>query len=322
MDSAGGIRRISTGDFPRGDFGPTAQDAFDSSNFGTKLEIPRDQPFKGSLFLRSLPGLDFVWARHTPLRAYRTRQHVAQGSDSVVFGFASAPRVSLQFGREFALAAGEGIAVETTGPGSAIYPSPSRHVSVLVPRKVLGPLLRESDGRILQTVPNDSPALRLLARYLNILKDESALLTYEVQRAAVAHIYDLLALALGATRDAAEAAKGRGVRAARLHAIKSEVTNSLGGSLSINGIAARHRITPRYMQMLFEDEGTTFTQFVREQRLGLARSMLVSPRFDDRRISDVAFDVGFGDLSYFNRAFNQRFGMSPGEARAGRPRKV
>ena len=31
----------------------------------------------------------------------------------------------------------------------------------------------------------------------------------------------------------------------------------------------------------------------------------------ERRISDIAFDCGFNDLSYFNRCFRRRFGLSP-----------
>lgn len=35
----------------------------------------------------------------------------------------------------------------------------------------------------------------------------------------------------------------------------------------------------------------------------------------ERRISDVAFDCGFNDLSYFNRCFRRRFGLTPTAAR-------
>jgi AraC-like DNA-binding protein len=33
-------------------------------------------------------------------------------------------------------------------------------------------------------------------------------------------------------------------------------------------------------------------------------------------VSSIAFDVGFGDLSYFNRTFKKRFGATPREVRA------
>jgi AraC-like DNA-binding protein len=60
----------------------------------------------------------------------------------------------------------------------------------------------------------------------------------------------------------------------------------------------------------------TFTEFVLGQRLARAHRMLSDPRLADQKISTVAFDAGFGDLSYFNRVFRRRFGATPSELRA------
>src|SRR5437016_5781406 len=155
--------------------------------------------------------------------------------------------------------------------------------------------------------------MQLLVSYLDALKD--AVVAPELELAVVGHVHDLLAVTLGAAPDGVELARTRGVRAARLCAVKKDVIRNLDGKLSISAVAARHRLTPRTVQMLFEDSGTTFTAFVREQRLLRAGAMLVSPRFDHMRIGEIAFDVGFGDLSYFTRAFSRRFGRPPGEAR-------
>jgi AraC-like DNA-binding protein len=73
-------------------------------------------------------------------------------------------------------------------------------------------------------------------------------------------------------------------------------------------------VTPRYVHKLLEGEGLTFSAFVLGRRLARAHRMLSDPRFGDRSISSVAFDVGFGDLSYFNRAF-RRYGATPSEIR-------
>jgi AraC-like DNA-binding protein len=68
--------------------------------------------------------------------------------------------------------------------------------------------------------------------------------------------------------------------------------------------------------MLFEQEGITFSQYVISQRLLRAHRMLTDPRFADRSITSLAFDAGFGDLSYFNRAFRRCYGGTPSEVRA------
>jgi transcriptional regulator GlxA family with amidase domain len=115
-----------------------------------------------------------------------------------------------------------------------------------------------------------------------------------------------------------------GARAARLSAIKADILEKLTSpSLTVTEVAHRQGVTPRYIHMLFEREGVTFTEFVCEARLRRAHSMLTEPRYCDRSIMTIAFAVGFGDVSYFNRCFRRRFGAAPSELRGngGRVRK-
>jgi transcriptional regulator GlxA family with amidase domain len=130
-------------------------------------------------------------------------------------------------------------------------------------------------------------------------------------------VYDLMAVTVGATRDATEVAQSRGVRAARLHAIKQDIARNLDRSdLSVNTLTDRHRCTPRFLQRLFETEGTTFTEYVLAQRLTRAHRMLLDPRRDSEKISGIAYDCGFGDVSYFNRVFRRHYGAAPSDVRA------
>jgi AraC-like DNA-binding protein len=129
-------------------------------------------------------------------------------------------------------------------------------------------------------------------------------------------MHDLIAATIGATRDGLAIAERRGIAAARLRSIKADIIANLAdGDLSVAGVAKRHRVTPRYVHMLFENEGLTFSTFVLGQRLARAHRMLCDPRFADRNISWVAFDVGFGDLSYFNREFRRRYAGTPTDVR-------
>ena len=133
------------------------------------------------------------------------------------------------------------------------------------------------------------------------------------------HVYDLVALALGADRDVAENARAGGLAAARLNEAKAYVLAHLRRpGLSLAEIAKLQGVTPRYLRMLFEREGVTFSQFVRDRRLELAHRMLSSDRFADRSISLIAYDAGFGDLSHFNHAFRARYGATPSDIRAQR----
>lgn len=264
---------------------------------------------------RALPGSRIAWAKNSPIRISLRQRMVVDPSDSISLQWATTPRVGKHMGREIAVAPSEAVFLSATDPGSLAFTAPGSLVCMTFPRNALGPLLREKDICLGTKLPAQSGALRLLLRYLEILRDEAEP-TPELQHLTLSHIYDLLALALGATRDAAETAKGRGVRAARLHAIKSEILENLHDEkLGAADFAARHHLTPRQIQLLFSSEGTTFTDFVREQRLARAHRMLQSPRFDDKPISDVAFACGFGDLSYFNRSFRSRYQATPSDVR-------
>jgi AraC-like DNA-binding protein len=190
-------------------------------------------------------------------------------------------------------------------------------LALKVPYAALTPLVADMEDCYLRRIPAGTPALRLLRDYVDILRSEQNLSSCDLQHMVVAHVYDLMAIAIGATPDAAHAAQDGGVRAARLHAIKLDIADSLRQvDLSVTALAARHGCTPRSVQRLFETEGTTFTEYVLSQRLAKAQRMLLDPRRAADKISAVAYDCGFGDVSYFNRMFRRQFGAVPSAVRA------
>ena len=131
---------------------------------------------------------------------------------------------------------------------------------------------------------------------------------------------DLIALLLRTGQDETQLATQRGYSAARLRLIQPQVLERLGdNSLTVGSIARRCGLSPKQVQRLFEHAGTTFTEFVLEQRLLLARRLLSGAGNRQDKIGTIAYTAGFGDLSYFNRAFRGRFDMTPSEWRNGQP---
>jgi len=188
---------------------------------------------------------------------------------------------------------------------------------VNLPRAAIGPLMPNADDAVLRPIAPDCTALRLLIRYAGAVLDIDAPLQGELQRCIVDHIYDLVAAAIGGTRDAIAVAKGRGIPAARLSAIKGDIRENLvSRDLSIETICARHGISSRYVRLLFAGEQTTFSDFVLDRRLALARRRLRDPARLGLPISAIAYECGFGDLSYFNRVFRRHFAMTPSDVRA------
>jgi AraC-like DNA-binding protein/ligand-binding sensor protein len=68
-----------------------------------------------------------------------------------------------------------------------------------------------------------------------------------------------------------------------------------------------------FCKVFRKSTGIKFTDYVARVRLEDARTQLLNP---NRRISEVAYDVGFQSLTQFNRMFKRVFGESPTEFRA------
>jgi AraC-like DNA-binding protein len=311
-----GTFRISTEDMPEADRIPVWREDF-GRLVRLDVEALSDLPFRSDLKMRVLPGLGIISGTHSPFRASRTRKLLADGNDDLVLHFRTGGGIGMQLNREVTVGPRDPILLSNCDIGTFTFPSAGPLVVLSLPRMVLKPLLRDLDAAVLRPASGDNDASQLLESYLNLLLADRALGSPTLRRTVVAHVHDLVALVLGATRDAAELADQRGVRAARLGAIKAAIADGLdrGGDLSVGKIAARHRVTPRYVQMLFEREGTTFTQFVLGERLARAHRMLTRPPTADRSIAAVAFAAGFGDLSYFIRTFRRAYGATPSEVR-------
>jgi AraC-like DNA-binding protein len=67
-----------------------------------------------------------------------------------------------------------------------------------------------------------------------------------------------------------------------------------------------------FCKVFHKTTGLKFTDYVARVRLEEARKQLLNP---NRRISEVAYDVGFQSLTQFNRTFRRVFGESPSEFR-------
>jgi AraC-like DNA-binding protein len=190
------------------------------------------------------------------------------------------------------------------------------HRVIRLPRAALRPLVRNIDDAVLCRIPRGSGMLNLLRSYVDAAFTDPALAIPQMRQLITTQLCDLVAVTLGATRDATAIAEGRGIRAARLRAIKGDIEAHLATcDLSSGAVAKRQQISDSYIRKLFESEGTSFSQFVLGRRLERARRMLTNPALASRSIASIAFDAGFGDLSYFNRAFKRCYGATPSEVR-------
>jgi AraC-like DNA-binding protein len=267
--------------------------------------------------LRKLPGLGLLSGTVQGLRHEHARRDSGDGDDDFSFHM-NLSGLSFVSGARGEMALGDGDAMLLNYSFSRTISRPGLvdHRVVRLPRAALSPLVRNIDDAVLCRIPRGTGMLSLLRNYVDAIFDDPALVMPEMRQLAVAQLCDLVAVTLGATRDATALAEGRGIRAARLRAIKSDIEAHLAhDGLSPGAVAKRQRLSDSYIRKLFEGEGTSFSQFVLGRRLVRAHRMLTDRRWADRSIAWIAFEAGFGDLSYFNRTFKRFYSTTPSEIR-------
>lgn len=94
-----------------------------------------------------------------------------------------------------------------------------------------------------------------------------------------------------------------------LNLIDLNIQNELNTSI----LAQQLHLHPDYLQKKFKQEsGRNITDVINERRVELAKIYLRNPRYS---ITQVAYEAGFSDASYFGKVFRKLEGMTPGQYR-------
>jgi AraC-like DNA-binding protein len=313
------IVRFSSADLAEADRIPYFRDVCGRKLGGIDVQALGERPFHAEATLRDLPGLGIASTVQSPQRVERTRELLADGNGDLLLAISKSGTDFCSQGRgEAIISGGEALLLSNGDPYCSDTPEGSCFLGLKLGRASLAQLVPGVEDAFMRPVRRDNQALRLLVGYLGVLDANGALATPELQRSVVTHVYDLVALALGPGRDAAEIASRRGVRAARLReAIAGIRTGYADPAFSAQDIARKLGVSPRYVQDLLQETGSSFTARVIELRLQRAREMLLDARHDRLKVGEIAAACGFNEIPYFNRCFRRRFGASPTQYRGG-----
>ena len=277
------------------------------------IEPLSNLPFHAEATLRALPGLRTVNCRGTAARFQRTPAMAGDGEEAIGFvvnlgkwGAAS------QGGRDVVLGSGDAMPLLSYRPSAFDGTS---HLGVLVPRAALASHLKDIDDVAMRPIPRRTESLRLLTGYLRLIGRNLGLTTPETQGVVVGHVHDLVALAITRRARIGEC-NVSAVAAARLSVALEEIARRFDEpGFGVAAVAQRQGISPRYLQRLIETTGTSFTARVTALRLQRAFTLLTETGDGKARISDLALQAGFSDISQFNRLFRSRFGDTPSGVR-------
>ena len=123
---------------------------------------------------------------------------------------------------------------------------------------------------------------------------------------AVALAVQAITLSSGATADSST--QSRNAEARVSHAVRT-IDDDPQQQLTLDALAGQAGLSSYHFLRTFERlTGVTPHQYVLRARL---RKAAMRVGGGSERITDIAFDCGFGDVSNFNRAFRGEFGVSP-----------
>ncbi len=278
------------------------------------LEPLPQSPFRGVLSLHTLPQLTFIAGIEGGARQWRSRELLADGNDDFVLVVSvNGQTVVSQRGQELALKEQEATLWSAGEIGGFTRALPDRFLALCLPRASIIAVAPHADAAIMQRIPRTCSTLQLLTRYVSLIQHNYAPPEPQVAPLLVKQIYELVAAAIAGSNNVA---RNKSVRATRLDAIRADILANLSQiRLSPKTIAKRQGVTARYIHLLFEETGQTFSSFVEQERMRRAISLLTDPTTSPLQIGEVAFQVGYAEHSTFHRAFRRRFGDTPGRVR-------
>jgi AraC-like DNA-binding protein len=245
---------------------------------------------------------------------FRDRKMVQDGDDNVSLVVSLGRALSIRHRkREACLARNEAILFQADAPGSA---GTRQRFAVLE----VSTAQREWESRnarpgdvLMNVINRNSQTLTLLLGYIRALAKTGFPFAAQARDLVGRHLTDLAILA------ATEPPLGESqidcvVAAHRVAVLDYIASHFCDPSLSGSSLAEKLGISHRYLQRLLETTGKTFTEHVNELRLDRAFSLLVTMDAN-KRVSDIALDVGYSDLTTFYTHFKSRFGDTPKLAR-------
>lgn len=222
--------------------------------------------------------------------------------------------------REIEIAPGDVGVIDLTYPGRTLV-EPARgarlaeHVTMILPRARLAPLLPRSDALGQQLIRGDRLYGRILRELLLDLwrhADELSLAETEPAiQAAVTLVAGGVRPLRGSGADLAPVAHAATRAAIQRFLDRQDTTPDQLGAAAL---CQRFDISRASLYRMFEPYGGLM-HYVRERQLRRALGAVTSPAHRHLRIVDIALQYGFATESGFIRAFRRQFGITPGAAR-------
>jgi AraC-like DNA-binding protein len=308
---------LSTDDVPQPDRVGYWRDMICDVFVKLACDSPQTRNFYGRLINRSAGPLQFTEVISTSQVVERTRPLIGRAMEDyflVSLQTRGVGKIS-QDGRTAILHPGDMALYDTTRPYRLAFDRDMGEIVLRLPRAMLSERLVAPERLTARTIRGNSGLGRIASAHVSEVFDGIGAIDARLQDRVSATVVDLIASAaseqlLGTETGTSSSALATLQRL--LYFIEDHLTDH---DLSRAMVATANGISPRYLNQLFEMHECGFREWVLRRRLECAKSDLGNPALAARTVSDIAYRLGFNDLSYFSRAFKAHFGESPRASR-------
>lgn len=296
-------------------------DALCEHYYPLELVTERENFHVGKLFVRDVAAIRMGQIECDAMQVHRRQDHIRHDTEEyfmLPFTTQSPLRLT-QWGRESVLKPGDLGFVGTGSPYVYDQPERDRFTAIRIPAGLLRDRLTYVDDLTAIRFSSDNPTVGLFLDYVKSLMVHGDRLM-DGRGVVLNCLLDLLVLAIDSPATAS-AGQESSVRAAhRRRALRYIDANLANRDLQTASIARALRLSPRYLQKIFGEQGESLGKIIRARRIAEARRLMSGPLSRNQSISQIAYSVGFDEVAHFSRAFRMEMDMSPTEFRDAAPR--
>lgn len=288
--------------------------AVSETYFQLDVRFNPHQRFEGQLQSWQLGELTLSYLQSAAAEYHRLSQHLQQldGGEAFLLTLPLDRPVSFtQMQRQVECRAGDFLLELSHEPYRFGYQQANRMWALKIPKTVLSQHLNLPERYVARHWNGQEGVGQLLQQYLHMCGLQLQHPTDDTSRQLMGkHLLELFSHVVQQSEQML-IAPASDTRRCHLQRIEQYVRRHLDNpDLNPQIVAAACHISVRYLHNLFVDTGTSFGQWLKQQRLEAARHLLAQPRFQ-QTLATLAYQVGFTDQAHFSRAFKQAYGLSP-----------
>jgi len=281
------------------------------SIFNLTIDAPPGH-FAARMTARSSGPLRIALGESTGYVVSRNKREVDTASDdsySIYLQLRSDATIS-QCGQAFTYQPGDIAISDLQHPFTAILAGGGQRVTTVIPCEMIdrrAPWVRKT---ALRRLVADSPYVDLARRHI-VEMAENPTMGETATRLLTENLCNLLALA-----SATDIAPSRLQPELQIEAMLAFCTQELHNpELTPQCVADHLGISVRTLHLRFKQIGQSFGQWIRDERLKACSIALRDQNQRGLNISEIAYRLGFNDLSHFNKSFRAHFNQTPSQWR-------